>query len=31
MKKNILKTLVVSCLAAMMLVGCGTNGGSNKR
>lgn len=29
MKKNILKTLVVSCLAAMMLVGCGTNGGSN--
>lgn len=29
MKKNILKTLVVSCLAAMMLVGCGTNGGAN--
>ena len=29
MKKNILKTLVVSCLAAMMLVGCGTNSGSN--
>ena len=29
MKKNILKTLVVSCLAAMVLVGCGTNGGSN--
>ena len=29
MKKNILKTLVVSCLAAMMLVGCGTNVGSN--
>ena len=28
MKKNILKTLVVSCLV-MMLVGCGTNGGSN--
>ena len=29
MKKNILNTLVVSCLAAMMLVGCGTNSGSN--
>ena len=26
MKRNILKTLVVSCMTAIMLVGCGVNG-----
>lgn len=29
MKKNLLKTLVVSCMTAIMLVGCGTTGGAN--
>ena len=30
MKKNLLKTLVVSCLTAMMLVGCGSNAAEPK-
>ncbi|MDV4150329.1 iron-hydroxamate ABC transporter substrate-binding protein [Clostridium sp. AL.422] len=29
MKKNLLKTLVVSCMTAVMLVGCGINGGTS--
>ncbi len=29
MKKNLLKTLVVSCMTAVMLVGCGVNGGTS--
>ena len=30
MKKNFLKTLVVSCMTAIMLVGCGTSGEGSK-
>ncbi|MGG7214952.1 iron-hydroxamate ABC transporter substrate-binding protein [Clostridium nigeriense] len=30
MKKNLLKTLVVSCMTAIMLVGCGVNGGTSE-
>ena len=26
MKKNLLKTLLVSCMTAVMLAGCGVNG-----
>ena len=29
MKKNILKTLVATCMTAVMLVGCGVNGGTS--
>ena len=29
MKKNILKTLVATCMTAMIFVGCGNNGGTN--
>lgn len=29
MKKNLLKTIVVSCVTAIMLVGCATNGNTN--
>lgn len=30
MKKNLLKTLVVSCMTAIMLVGCGVNGNTSE-
>ena len=30
MKKNLLKTLVVSCMTAVMLVGCGVNGNTSE-
>jgi iron complex transport system substrate-binding protein len=30
MKKNLLKTLVVSCMTAIMLVGCGVNSGTSE-
>ncbi|MGG7141962.1 iron-hydroxamate ABC transporter substrate-binding protein [Clostridium nigeriense] len=30
MKKNLLKTLVVSCMTSIMLVGCGVNGGTSE-